>query len=276
MSSVTEKITFYDPIVEDGHKEFNYLFKLKYDCKGSFESKIKPNLPFIGFHLYSFVYHYRFLKKAKENDVFLIFNNLSLFLITFLIRDVKCNFIVHNNLDFALKSKIHKFFYKRIASKVNLIYLEDRLKKRAEYFFNHKSVNVIAHPVIDVDLKIKEKTPKVFVSSRNLTEREISLVCNMEHTKKVLCNKKLLGVEIPNLEMGFIEDFDTMLNECSKVYIVGNYKNRASGILYKALSISGIEIVFSDETYYNEIVQLISKGIIESKSKIILNNKINC
>ncbi len=239
MLDVIEKVNFYDPIVEDGHKEFNYLFKLQFKCNNSFESKIKSNVSFVSFHLKSFVNHYRFLKKAKknENDIFLIFNNLSLFLLTYLIRDINCKFIVHNNLDFALRSKVHQFFYKRIASKVNLIYLENRLKERGELFFYHKRANVVPHPIININLKIDEKLSQVFVSGRNLTEREISLICDVEYYKKVICNKKIIGVEKTNLEMGFIDDFDVMLNECLKVYIVGNYKNRASGILYKALSI---------------------------------------
>ena len=53
--------------------------------------------------------------------------------------------------------------------------------------------------------------------------------------------------------MGYLKDFNKTLSNCSKLYIIGNYKYRASGILYKALSIENIQIVFSDKEYFIEV-----------------------
>jgi hypothetical protein len=259
----TKEIVFYDPIVESGHIEFNQLFMLKYDHPIYVYSKIDENGSYLKYHLKSIGNHYKFLNnKAREGDVFLAFNNLSLFILTFLFKKIDCSFIVHNNLDFAFKSKIHKLFYKRIARKVNLIYLENRLQEEGEEFINHKSSVVIPHPIIKINSAIKGNNEHVFVSGRNLTKEQLNYVCKLEENNNVICNTLIDSVNFKNLKMGFIQNFDEMLNNCKKIYIIGSYKYRASGILYKALSLEGLEIIFSDKKYFKEIkcLKVIGKG----------------
>lgn len=258
----TKETIFYDPIVESGHVEFNQLFMLKYDHPIYVYSKIDENESYLKYHLKSIANHYKFIKKARKGDVFLAFNNLSLFILTFLLKKIDCSFIVHNNLDFAFKSKIHKLFYKRIARNVNLIYLEDRLQEEGNKLIKHNFSVVIPHPIIKIKFAIKGNNEHVFVSGRNLTKEQLSYVCKLEKNNNVICNSLIDSVHCKNLKMGFVENFDEMLNNCKKIYIIGSYQYRASGILYKALSLEGLEIIFSDKKYFKEIkcLNVIGKG----------------
>lgn len=268
----TKKTMFYDPIVESGHIEFNQLFMLKFDNPIYVCSKINENSNYLKYHLKSICNHYKFLNKAIEGDVFLAFNNLSLFLVTFFFKEINCSFVVHNNLDFAAQNKIHKFFYKRIAKKVNLIYLENRLEYQGRLLSKHKFSYIISHPIINIksnNFKIKNQ---VFVSGRNLTSKQLKYVCEAEKICQVICNTTIDNVFSDNLKMGFIDNFDEMLSNCKKIYIIGSYQYRASGILYKALSLDSVEIIFSEKTYFKEILNL--KSSERGNNKISINEQL--
>lgn len=267
----TKEIVFYDPIVEPGHKEFNKLFIQKYSLGSVFSLKLNANFS-ISYHFKSFINHFKFLKKSNEEDVFLVFNNFSLYLNTFLKRNINCFFIVHNNLDFGTKNYLQSVFYKRICKTVKLIYLEDRLKVEANRFFFHKNAQTIHHPIINIrDEKVLKKS-KVFVSGRNLQEKQLIYICNLEKDKDVYCNDDNYNCVRNNLFLGYIDNFDKLLNECQKIFIVGDYSKRASGILYRALSIDSIQIVFSNKEYFNEINNLVKK--LKLNCKLLLLNDI--
>ena len=246
-----------DPINEQGHQEFNKEFAKNFKI----ESYVILN-NFNKNHFKSLINHFSLLKKADEGDVFLIFNNFSLFLLSFFFRNKGVRFVVHNNLDFAVNGKkMHYFFFKRIAKKYHLIYIEKRLKKISHEYFNHLLCSdVILHPILNlkVNMNTTNNMNNVFVSGRNLTESQLKVICNRYAlNRKVICNKKFHSLtDVSNLNMGFISDFDATLQSCSRLYLIGNYKYRASGILYKFLSMGDykhIEIVFEDFSYYTEI-----------------------
>ena len=246
---------FFDPISEKGHLEFNEQMLNSHNL-----SKIEGlniiDSNWISFHIHSVMNHYKLLKKSKDIDVFLTFNNLSLYVLSFIFPKKKCSFIVHNNLDFAYNNFFHKFIYKRIASKYNLIYLENRLKITGEVLVYHKSARVIRHPVIPLpkgNMICKTINMEVFVSGRNLLKDQLLKICNINNKNVVICNKIFDIDNLPNLKMGYLKDFNKTLSSCSKLYVVGDYKYRASGILYKALSLENIQIVFSDKDYFIEI-----------------------
>jgi hypothetical protein len=248
-------MVFFDPINEIGHLEFNKQMLNRYNSSTILQLSVK-NKKWFFFHWHSIINHYNLLKKSKDGDIFLMFNNLSLFVLSFVFPNRKCSFIVHNNLDFAYNSILHKIMYKRIASKYNLIYLENRLKIIGEVLAYHKSTKVIRHPLIPLpksNLIWKTINMKIFVSGRNLLKEQLIKICNINNENAVICNKVFDIDNFPNLEMGYLKDFNKTLSNCSKLYIIGNYKYRASGILYKALSIENIQIVFSDKEYFIEV-----------------------
>lgn len=267
----TKEIVFYDPIVESGHKEFNKLFIQKYGLAKVFSLRINVNF-YLSYHFKSFINHFKFLKKSKEEDVFLVFNNFSLFLNSFLIRNINCHFIVHNNLDFGTKNFLQSIFYKRICKKFKLIYLEDRLKFEANRFFFHKNAITIYHPIINIRDENSIKKSKVFVSGRNLNEEQLINICNLEKEKEVFCNDDNFNCFRKNLFLGYIDNFDKLLNECQKIYIIGDYSKRPSGILYRALSIRGAKIIFSNKEYFDEISILVIK--LKLNCKLVLLNEI--
>ncbi len=242
----------FDPIVEYGHREFNSLFIEEMSFSNFFQRKANSKNGYFRFHFQSFVNHYNFFRESKKDDCFLIFNNMSLFLLTFVFKDRGVWFVVHNNLDFAVRGRLHRIMYKRIAKKYRLIYLEDRLKKQGEEFFSHKKSIVVRHPKIVINAKDINKD-NIFVSGRNLTKEQLIKVCKSNERSNIICNQNFELGYVKNLEMGYIKDFDGMLSTCSKIYIIGNYKYRASGILYKAISIPNIEVVLSDKTYFREV-----------------------
>lgn len=260
-------MNLFDPICSIGHADFNNLiFNEKNTVRYSSKS-IESKSLFL-FHLKSLENHFRFIRRANEDDVFLVFNNISLFICIFLFKKIKCSFIVHNNYDFGTKSFFHSFIYGIICKKVSLIYLENRLHKKANELFHHKHSYVVKHPIINIQTKRKLIQNKIFVSGRNLDEKDLIKVCRIEKNLSVYCNKKFEGINEANLESGFINDFDKLLNECEKIYIIGNYNSRASGVLYRALSLTNVEIVFSNRVYLNEIIKYVSD--FENKPKLSL------
>ena len=128
------------------------------------------------------------------------------------------------------------------------------MKFQAENIFSHYHSNLIYHPVIAINSTTVKKQKNVFISSRNLTRKQLIDICELESQNTVICNKIFNNVLNRNLKMGYIKDFDEMLNSCSKVYITGDYKFRASGILYKSISINDLKIYLTDKSYYQELV----------------------
>jgi hypothetical protein len=256
----------FDPISESGHKEFNQLIFKNLNVKKDF-LKIKQT-NYILFHTRSLKNHYKLLKKSCSEDIFMVFNNFSMFVLTFFFRNINCSFIVHNNLDFGCKNFIHKVFYKRICKKLKLIFLENRLENLSNTLFIHRDSKSMNHPIINIINKNLEKSNTIFVSGRNLSRNQLIKVCQLESDNIVYCNSKYPIVEANNLISGHIDDFDDFLNKCSKIYLIGDYTYRVSGILYKVLSLDNVKIVFSNEIYFNEIV---NKNI---KCELLLNKNL--
>lgn len=252
-------MNIFDPMVEPGHAEFNEIMFNAFAADGYYTLRVTEADRKSRFRYYykCLVNHIRLCSKSGSGDVFLAFGTPCLFLVTLFRNFDGVRFLVHNNLEFALRrSRLLKYMYKRIAAKCHLVYLEKRLEKEAVSHFRHLHSEVIQHPVIPVK-GVRAIMNQVFISARNLDRSLLSYVCDREADMTVLCNKKFDNIQKENLYMGFIDNFDEMLLGCRKVYIAGNYKYRASGILYKALSIEKMIIVFEDQEYFNEIEQLI-------------------
>lgn len=266
-------MNLFDPIAEPGHLEFNKIMNNHYRPHAHFELKVSEadRKNKVKFYYRCLLNHINLINKTEQGDVWLIFDTVCLFLLTWFRRFNGVQFVVHNNLDFALKSGIKKYFYKVIASRCNLIYLEHRLAQAALQHFKHRGASVLQHPLIPVPGKYNP-TNTAFVSSRNITGALLSDICDIESSKQVICNKVITGVEKSNLKMGYIPDFNAMLLSCEKVYIVGDYRLRASGILYKALSIKGLTLVFEDPGYYKEINDLVLQAGYNCKLELLKLN----
>lgn len=263
------EINIYDPVSQPGHVEFNRLIveKFSYKKKSTRNLEHKTNSK-VYYYLKSIINHFIFYRRANSGDLFLYFENFPLFLCVVFFGGKNINFIVHNNLEFAFHKNIHSFFYRIIAKRVNLIYLEKRLLKLGVNKFNHKKSLLINHPIINMKLDDcpKVKTKNVFVSSRNLDKNLLFKICSIyEKDSVVYTNNKFDLTGVKNLRAGYIDDFDCLLYQSSKIYLTGDYKYRCSGILYKALSNPESEIVFSDEEYYEEMKRYIEENKIAIK-----------
>ena len=247
----------FDPIVESGHKEFNLLIFKDLNIEKCFLENKQTN--YFLFHIKSIKNHYKLLKKSSSEDFFITFNNFSIFILTFFFRNIKCSFIVHNNFEFGCKNLFHKFFYKRVCKKLKLIYLENRLENLSNTLFLHRDSRTIYHPIINIKNQNFKKKNTVFISGRNLSRNQLIKVCDLENDNIVYCNSKYPIVEANNLISGYIDNFDDFLNESIKIYLIGDYTYRVSGILYKALSLDNVKIIFSNEIYFNEILETYNK-----------------
>ena len=52
---------------------------------------------------------------------------------------------------------------------------------------------------------------KIFVSGRNLLKEQLIKICNINNENAVICNKVFDIDNFPNLEMGYLKDFNKTL-----------------------------------------------------------------
>lgn len=250
-----------DPVEQKGHVDFNREFikllgnptSVKRFAPGSIALQNK-----LFYYLYSLYTHSKCMFGARnQGSTFLYFDTVSLFLLSYFFDLKQFSFVVHNNLEFALRNQQNRFMYRRIAKKVCLIYLEKRLRVFAEREFFHCNAVVIPHPIIPIKKMSVTRKKNVFVSSRNLQKDQLISICNgLTDDYTIICNGSFKDLNMANLEDGYIADFDLMLQSCEKVYLIGNYEFRSSGVLYRAISIPGIQIIVSDKSLFFELQEI--------------------
>lgn len=234
-----------DPLSPLGHSEFNRALEVYYGHEVLHKNhQAKRGLKLLLNH-YDSVRNKSYVVLASFDTICLavVLNFINL-------KDKRIKCIIHNNLEFAFRNKIHLFFLRFLNRKMDFIFPAEYIKIQAQKLnLNGETIDYLALNFINDKTRIRKReyNNNAFIHGRT-SKKSIEMNSNLfEKYRKVYCNNQKLDVDFENFTCKFFDDLDSILARCSDFYFLNLNNFRQYSILFKILQIEGCKIYLMDQ-----------------------------